>query len=96
MIRLLYAIVHIKKQDKTMVKVLGRRSTQLSDIAHVIYNGKHYVISSSYVTKETLIFSSNKEGHIVSYDELGAAQDISDGIENFKDCLHSWANQDVG
>lgn len=71
-----------------MAKLIGRRTTPLSEMAHVTYNGAYYIISSSFINGETIIFKSNKDGEIVSYVGLGAANDIQDGIDNFKDRFH--------
>ena len=73
-----------------MAKLIGQRTTKLSQMAHVIYEGRYYIISQSFVADETLIFKSNENGDIVSYCEVGTAENIQDGIDNFKNCIFQW------
>ena len=58
--------------------------------AHVIYQGTHYVISTSKTRGDTAIFLGNPDGSIKSYIEYGAADSIDDAIDNFKRRLHPW------
>ena len=58
--------------------------------AHVYHSGKYYFISDN--GRETLIFPSNVEGKITSFEEVGGGSEVSllEVLGDFHSFLHNF------
>lgn len=54
----------------------------------VLFKNKYYLISTSTVRDETLIFVSNKNGQIWDWTDVGAGESAQIIIENFQAHLY--------
>ena len=62
-------IINLVKIKGEKVDIISRNKSK--GTAHVIHGNKYYIVSDN--GRETLIFPSNKNGEIVSYEEVGGS-----------------------